>query len=549
MAGWYGKVGAGEGVEAVNPSTVIADTIIDELIRGGVAEFVIAPGSRNAPLSIAVARASHLGRVRMHTRVDERSAAFLALGLAKGSGRASAVITTSGTAAANLHPAVLEASHSDIPLLVITADRPIELRDTGANQTTHQVDLFGKAVRHFAEIGEIDDEEFLRSATSRAVSSTTTGPVHINVPLREPLVGDGRAGKGRNDDLPWTTVVHELPHSFDISLDLPAHGVVVVAHDHSNVTSAEIEQFAEEMGWPIVAEDPLSLPAAVAHASLFLANEKVRKQLKPRLVIVIGRPVLSRSISALISESDRVIVVDDSYQWSDPQRQAELVLPSLPLAEGERDSQWLLQWRDHQEKASTAVASLPEWSEPSLLAHFAANLPAECTLFVGASRPIRDLEGFASPRAGVAAFANRGLAGIDGAISTAIGVALASDLPNFAVMGDLTFLHDINGLLIPESDERPALTILVIDNNGGGIFSTLAQKDVPDFDRIFGTPHDRSIQAIAAAYGVEVAEVKSLQEVSDAMKASAGKDVGIKVLVASMPSRSENAKLLSTLSF
>lgn len=527
----------------MNPSTVIAQTIIDELIRGGVNEFVVAPGSRNAPLLVAVASASASGRVRMHTRIDERSAAFLALGLAKASGRASAVITTSGTAAANLHPAVLEASHSDIPLLVITADRPIELRNTGANQATDQVKLFGTAVRHFAQIGEIPDETYLRSATSRALYATSTGPVHINVPLREPLIGDGTAGAGRREDLPWTTIVHELPHSFDISLDLPSRGVVVVAHDHSGVTAGEIESFATTLQWPILSENPLSISSAIGHASLFLSKEEVRKRLAPEMAIVIGRPVLSRSINSLISESERVIVIDNSHEWSDPQRKAELVLPSLPLPEGDPDGKWLPLWWDHERKMQSLIASLPNWCEPALLANFAANLPTECALFVGASRPIRDLEGFAQPRSGVTTYANRGLAGIDGSLSTAVGIALASDLPSFAVMGDLTFLHDINGLLIPQSDPHPDLTILVIDNNGGGIFSTLPQKNVPDFERIFGTPHDRSLTAIAASYGADVVNVHSLDELVDSIQSPQG----LKVLVASMPSRDENAQVLAGL--
>lgn len=528
----------------VNPATVIAANIIDEMIRCGVTDIVIAPGSRNAPLSIASASAAAVGRVRLHTRIDERSAGFLALGLAKGSGRASAVITTSGTAVANLHPAVLEASHSDLPLLVVTADRPIELRGTGANQTTHQDHLFGRSVRHFAEIGEVNDEAFIRSAVSRAVHNTSTGPVHINVPLREPLVGDGQAGPGRPDGMPWTTVMETFPHNFDISLDLPSRGVVVVAHDH-RVSSQEIEQFAHAMGWPIVSEDVLSIPSAVGHASLFLADESVRSALRPEMAIVVGRPVLSRSVAALIRESNRVVVVDPAAVWSDPQRVAELVLPDLPVAEGDVDPAWLSQWRSVQARAASVIASLPEWSEGAALKRLAAELPAECALFIGASRPIRDLEGFATPRDGVTSFANRGLAGIDGSVSTAVGIALALDVPTYAVMGDLTFLHDINGLLIPRSDQTPDLTFVVIDNNGGGIFSTLPQRNVEDFERIFGTPHDRSVAEIARAYGVDVVEIASQEELVAALHG--GK--GIRVVAASMPPRSSNADLLRGLKF
>lgn len=523
-------------------SSIIAATIVDELIRGGVDEFVIAPGSRNAPLSRAIVAAAEAGRIRMHTRIDERSAGFLALGLAK-SGRAAAVITTSGTASANLHPAVLEASHSDLPLIAITADRPIELRDTGANQTTRQQHLFGSAVRYFAEIGEVVDDAYLRSATSRALHATISGPVHINVPLREPLVGELTPGPGRAGELPWTTVMQELPHPLDISLDLPSRGVVVVAHDHAGLSAAEIEHFAHAIGWPIVAENVLSFPSAIAHASLFLKSEEVRKELRAEMAIVVGRPVLSRSIGALIKESQRVVVIDDSYEWSDPLRVAELILPMLPMADVAVDPSWLSRWRDHQASAAKAISDWPEWSEQSLLAAFAAALPAESALFVGASRPIRDLEAFASPRFGISTYANRGLAGIDGSVSTAIGIALNSDVPTYAVMGDLTFLHDVNGLLIPDDEPQPDLTILVVDNNGGGIFSTLPQSDVPGFERIFGTPHGRDLATIASAFGAEVVRIDSLAALADVTAIPNG----LKIFVAQMPDRDVNAKRLSEL--
>lgn len=543
MASRYGRVSPGEGV-VVNPSTVIAETIIDEAIRCGVSEFVVAPGSRNAPLTIAVARAVNAGRARMHTRIDERSAGFLALGLAKASGRASAVITTSGTATANLHPAVLEASHSDIPLVVITADRPLELRATGANQTMDQHGLYGRSVRHFAEIGDVVDGAFLRSATARAVQATASGPVHINVPLREPLIGEGEPLPGRSADLPWTTVMEPFPHSFDISLDLPERGVVVVAHDHG-ISSEEIESFASAVSWPIISEDPLSMSTAIGHAALFLTSEKIRTALKAEMAIVIGRPVLSRSVATYLRECDRVVVVDPSFEWSDPQRLAELVLSTLPVAEGESNPQWLSSWKEEERRAAKEIASLPSWSEQKLLAAFCASLPAEAALFVGASRPIRDIEGFASPRTGISSFANRGLAGIDGSVSTAIGLALGGDLPTYAVMGDLTFLHDINGLLIAPEDELPDLTILVVNNNGGGIFSTLPQSGVDSFDRIFGTPHERSIADIARAYGAEVIEIDSV----DQMQAITLVPKGLKVVVANMPSRDKNASSLKGLNF
>jgi 2-succinyl-5-enolpyruvyl-6-hydroxy-3-cyclohexene-1-carboxylate synthase len=536
----------------LNPSTAMAIVAVDELIRGGVEEFVVAPGSRNAPLSLAVAEAANLGRARLHVRIDERTAGFLALGLAKGSGRAVAVITTSGTAAANLHPAVLEASHSDVPLLVLTADRPPELRGTGANQTTDQYALFGKAVRFFAEVGPaepiVGQVGYWRSVVARAVHASATGPVHLNVALREPLVSEGgewiESLDGRDGDLPWTMVVDQLPHTFEIGLDLPQRGVVVVAHDAMGIPSAQIEAFAGHLGWPLVAENPLSFYTAVAHSSLFLVNGETRKTLRPDAVLVVGRPVLSRSLAALIKDAARVIVIDPSNTWSDPWRSADLVLPDLPMRDEstEIDSTWLPMWRDLSKRTADVINQLPEWTSGRISAHIASSLPSQATLFVGASRPIRDIEAFAAPRSGVAVFANRGLAGIDGNISTAVGIALTSADPSFAVVGDLTFLHDLSGLLV--NDHTPSLTIIVMDNNGGGIFSTLPQAGQPNFERVFGTPHDRDLVKIATSFNIDAVTVASLAEL-DAQLAVGS--TGIRVLVISLPTREESAQTLELL--
>jgi 2-succinyl-5-enolpyruvyl-6-hydroxy-3-cyclohexene-1-carboxylate synthase len=536
----------------LNPSTAMAKVIVDELIRGGVEEFVLAPGSRNAPLSLAVAEAADLGRARLHVRIDERTAGFLALGLAKGSGRAVAVITTSGTAAANLHPAVLEAAHSDLPLMVLTADRPPELRGTGANQTTDQYALFGKAVRYFAELGPaepiVGQVSYWRSAVARAVHSSANGPVHLNIALREPLVSEGgewiEALDGRDGDLPWTMVVDHLPHTFEIGLDLPPRGVVVVAHDPMGIPPAQIEAFAGHHGWPLVAENPLSFPSSISHASLFLASSATRETLRPDVVLVVGRPVLSRSLAALIKDVARVIVIDPSHTWSDPWRSADLVLPDLPMREesADIDSTWLPLWRDVSKRSADVISQLPEWSSGRISAHLAASFPSQATVFVGASRPIRDLEAFASARSGVNVFANRGLAGIDGNISTAVGIALTSADPAYAVVGDLTFLHDLNGLLV--NDHMPSLTVIVMDNNGGGIFSSLPQAGQPNFERVFGTPHDRDLVAIARSFNVDTASVTSLAEL-DAQLAI--RSTGIRVLVISLPTREEGAQTLELL--
>jgi len=551
-------------VELVNPSTALARVLVDELIRGGVRDVVLSPGSRSAALALAFADADLRGQIRLHLQIDERSAAFMALGLAKGTGLPVPVVCTSGTAAANFHPAVLEASHTDTPLVLLTADRPNELRGTGANQTTNQINLFGDAVRFFAEVGvpeaQIGQVRYWRSLTARALDAASTGPVHLNLAFREPLLPDDDDSwleplDGREGDLPWTTVLRGATANQrdleDLGVTRADKGVIVVGHGQGGIEATAIADFAHKLGWPVVAENPLSFAGAIPHASLFLGAPKIRQALAADVAIVVGQLGLSRSVLAYVGETPKVIAVDVRSKWGDPIRRANIAVDSMPEISkqlGARDEPWTIHdgwaaaWRSEAERAAGFITSgAAKWGEASLACNLAALLPDGSALFVGSSRPIRDLEAFAVPRGDIEVYGNRGLAGIDGNISTAVGIALSRSDRTYAVMGDLTFLHDSNGLLC--ETEIP-LTIVVVDNNGGGIFNTLPPRGYANFELVFGTPHNRNLARLATAYGHEAVEATNADEFRNALLSEAH---GLRVIVARMPSREVNATTLASL--
>lgn len=547
-------------MELVNPSTALARVLVDELVRGGVRDAVVSPGSRSAALALAFAESASNGRLRVHVQIDERSAAFLALGIAKATGLPVPVVCTSGTAAANFHPAVLEASHTDTPLILLTADRPNELRGTGANQTTNQIDLFGDAVRFFAEVGvpeaHIGQVRYWRSLVSRMLAAASSGPAHLNLAFREPLLPDVdetwiESLDGRADDLPWTTVLESgrwLARDVeDLGITPKTRGVLLIGHAQGGFASDEIVEFAQKLGWPVIAENPLSFANAIPHANLFLASSDNRATLNPEVAIAIGQLGLSRSILTYIGSASTLIVVDQHSAWSDPNRAADIVIDSLPVITDEfvdesYQVEWLAQWREIADRAARIISSEPSaWTEATLARELASSLPQGATCFIGSSRPVRDLEAFAVPRGDVEVFANRGLAGIDGSISTAVGIAVSRSERTYAVMGDLTFLHDSNGLLC---DPSTSLTLVVVDNNGGGIFNTLSQRGRENFELVFGTPHDRNLAEIGRAFGHEVFEVRNLDEFKDALLIGNG---GLRVIVAKMPDRETNATHLAAI--
>jgi 2-succinyl-5-enolpyruvyl-6-hydroxy-3-cyclohexene-1-carboxylate synthase len=535
----------------VNPSTVAARVIVDELVRCGVRAAVLAPGSRSAPLALALHAAEEAGRLRLHVRVDERSAGFLAVGLGRTGGAPVAVLTTSGTAVANLHPAVLEASHAGLPLVVLSADRPARLRDTGANQTTDQVGVFGSAVRLAADLPAPTESGLagaegrgLRPLVCRLVAAATgarmgaPGPVHLNVQLEDPLVPTEGAGEqdvpaaltGRPDGAPWTRVASTRAHDATDPLTLDAAvPTVVVAGDESGPPARAL---AERAGWPLLAE-PTSGARTGTHAlrcyRLLLDGSLARRIER---VVVFGHPTLSRPVMRLLSRADLdvVVVAPAGATWTDPGHAAGSVVPAV-RAEGAAEPAWLEAWQRADKAAGLAVDALLD-AEPGSGAPGAhqvarvvsAAVPPEGLLVVGSSNPVRDLDLMAMPypvgeRRKIVG--NRGLAGIDGTVSTAIGAALARRSARaLAYVGDLTFLHDCNGLVIGPAEQRPDLTIVVANDDGGSIFATLEQGGdayAGAFERLFGTPHGTDLSALCAATGTPYQRCGTEADLADAL--------------------------------
>jgi len=517
----------------MNTSTTLARTIVRQIIEAGITDVVVSPGSRNAPLTIAFYQASKRNLITLHTRIDERTAAFFALGITKATRRPVPIICTSGTAVANFHPAVLEASHSNAPLLVITADRPAELRRTGANQTTEQARIFGKAVRYFADISGAAYPMEL------PLNSLKSGPVHLNVQFAEPL--------GPDDDKDWLAGVKiNPPKDFNRKqagtfYTKSTRGVLVVGHDRAGFSVEDVEKFAADLGWPLIVEDPLSFKSALSHASIFLTSQTITDELRPDTVVVIGRTTLSRSINRLISTARKSIVIDPSILTVDSDRSADQKFASLPVVEAPAvDGEYVERWNKFSTRTAKKVADLATWSEALVAREIGAGVPAGTSLFISSSRPIRDLEGFAQARGGVETFANRGLAGIDGNISTALGIA-SQRKETIAVLGDLSFLHDITGLI---QNEKINLKIIVVDNNGGGIFSTLSHRGVEGFETIFGTPHNLDLTKIAAAFGLSTSVITNKSELIAEL---AKPVVGLSLAVVKVPDRESNADNLKAI--
>lgn len=552
----------------MNPSTALAQVFVDEMWRNGVREAVLAPGSRCAPLAFALHASDAQGRIRLHVRIDERSAGFLALGLAKASRRPVPVVCTSGTAAANLHPAVLEAHHAGVPLVILTADRPPELRGVGANQTTDQLKLYGAAVRMFHEVGAPErrtgQNAYWRELVGRALAiargfrDRNPGPVHLNLAFREPLVPDAddiaaaqdwpESLEGRPNGARWTRI--ERPATDRISWLEAGPRTVVVAGDGADV---QARWLAETAGWPLLAEPSSgarSGPNALGPYRLILAsdNDLVRQIER---VVVYGWPTLSRPVTRLLSRDDlEVVVVSRRPAWSDPGHQAYRVSGAVAL-EGTLDGagrrepdEWLSAWLDADQRARVAVrkvlAEEPELTGPHVAREVAAAVPGGGLLVAGSSNAIRDLDlagepwtnrlvdesGRIDPRDHRRVLANRGLAGIDGTLSTAIGAALVHRTgPAFALVGDLAFLHDSNALVRGAYEARPDLTVVVVNDDGGGIFSTLEQGAPAyeeAFDRLFGTPHGVDLGTLAAATRTPYTLVRTRRELRAALSRSRG---------------------------
>ena len=573
----------------MNPSQALAAVLVDELVRGGVREAVLCPGSRNAPLSYALFDADRAGRLRLHVRIDERTAGFLALGLARAGGVPVPVCCTSGTAVANLHPAVVEADLSGVPVIALTADRPAHLRRTGASQTIDQVGLFGSAVRWAVDVpapgaagtgtgadvqpGPADNAAW-RSLACRVLDaaggnrSGNPGPVQLNVGFTEPLVPAPIAGElpggdhlltglaGRADGAAWTALPPREHGWYDAIR--PREGTtsrtLVVLGDRAD---AGVARLADRMGYPVVAEASAwgtAGPGVLAAGPLLLGCPELLDGAPPDRVVVSGRPTLGRSVGALLTRPgvEVVVVAPGRGDWVDPQHVAgSVVATTAAVAAVPVDAAWAATWqradvaaaaaRDDRTAAGTEGAALARLVRDS--ASVDGPQDAQRGLLVCASsQSVRDLD-TAGPVSGLDVVVSRGAAGIDGTVSTAVGAALADQArawwggparpvgtPAFALVGDLAFLHDVTGLVIGPGEPRPDLTVVVADDDGGAIFATLEYGEpahTAAFERVFGTPHGVDIPGICAGLRIPCTSACSADEVRAALADRTG---GVRVV-------------------
>ncbi len=533
-----------------------AVTVIESLLAGGVTDLVLAPGSRSAPLALAAHRASQDGRLRLHVRIDERTAAFLALGLAKGSGRCVPIVTTSGTAVGNLLPAVMEASHARVPLLVISADRPGSLWGTGANQTTTQPGIFGVFARGEAGMDAADDPAGWAATVAALVRLSEgrdtwhPGPAHLNIALPEPLVPDDpdqgtvpgsvvgqgtvplaveapNRGSGQGT-VPCPTLsaadssvgVGNRPRSRAVAdvVELPrGPRTVVVCGDAPPADGAAARAFAEAAGLPLIAEPSSgarSGPNALRCGRLLLGTglaDRVER------VVMVGHPTLSRPVNRLLTRADiELIVVGQGPDLPNPGHRASRFAAGVRLAPD--PTQWLAKWvsadRATGERVDALLAGLDYRSGPAVAATVLA--AGDGPVALGNSMAIRDAD--LAPLTDRPVFANRGLSGIDGTISTAIGLALAAGRPTTLLTGDLSFVHDANALAIGPGQPRPDLRIVVADDAGGAIFATLEYgqaRFADSFETVFATPSGVDPVALARGYGIPAVRVGGLAELAD----------------------------------
>ena len=502
----------------------------EELVRCGITDACTSPGSRSTPLVLSLARTPGLSA---WSHVDERVAGFFALGLAKRTGRPVAIACTSGTAAAELAPAVIEAAEARVPLLVLTADRPPELRDVGAGQTIDQIKLYGAAAKRFVEVGthEASPERvrWMRALACRAVWSALDGrpgPVHLNFPLREPLVLEEPLpaedpAPGRPDGRPW--VAHPVVPAPDELPKVPIapapHAVIVAGREERDPALGEaLAAFAAAARYPLLA-DPLSGarrgPAAIAHYDALLRDERLAAELRPELVLRVGDLPTSKPLRAWLAALGDVeqVTLDAESAWHDPAGVVTARIAASPratlaaLTPEHRDAgapEWLARWRAADDAAAGAIAATlgDELSEPRVAAELVDALPAEATLFAAASMPIRDLETFAAARDGAPRIlSNRGANGIDGTVAAALGAAAAGEGPVVLHIGDVALAYDLTALL---SARRLglSLTIVLVNNDGGGIFHFLpVAREGADFERHVATPHGLDFAQAAALYG------------------------------------------------
>jgi 2-succinyl-5-enolpyruvyl-6-hydroxy-3-cyclohexene-1-carboxylate synthase len=545
--------------------SISVGAFVDELVCSGVRHFCVCPGSRSTPLALMIAR-HPAAKLWMH--IDERSAAFFGLGLAKTLREPVVLVCTSGTAAANFMPAVVEAFCARIPLVVLTADRPHELRDVGAPQTINQINLFGTHVKWFVDLAEPDAApamlRYTRTVADRAVALACrgpAGPVHINCPYREPLLPDPAAAlaapEARTEARPYVAVsagvrAPDAALVTTLAADLNAlpRGLIICGpHDHPALADG-LTRLAGALGYPILA-DPLSGLRNGAHEralvldcyDAFLRDAAWIERFAPQVVLRFGAMPVSKPLLLYLQRHQicRLIVVDGADGWNEPtllasdmiHADAQLLCEALVLALSHREprdrtdwsipiqlsgfsvatqSAWAGAWQAADRSARAAIAArfeaLAELFEGRVFAELAALLPAGALLYAGNSMPIRDLDTFfPGDEREIRLLANRGANGIDGVVSSALGAAAADLGPTVLVIGDLSFYHDSNGLLAAMQHQLN-LTIILLNNDGGGIFSFLPQAGDPEhFETLFGTPHGLDFRPLAQMYGARYERV------------------------------------------
>ncbi|WP_099351890.1 2-succinyl-5-enolpyruvyl-6-hydroxy-3-cyclohexene-1-carboxylic-acid synthase [Fredinandcohnia onubensis] len=530
-------------------------SFIDELVQVGVTEAIVSPGSRSTPMAILMAEHPDMN---VTINIDERSSAFYALGVAKATKKPVAILCTSGTAAANYFPAIVEAYYSRVPLIVLTADRPHELRDVGAPQAIDQNQLYGNHAKWFVEMALPEDSEqmlaYVRTMAGRAAGtaqSAPAGPVHLNFPFREPLIpnlgldhlwGTSKmAKKNVNVVVGKPTMDEEQAQLISDVVSEKLKGIIVCgSHDHSEFGHA-VANLAETLQFPILA-DPLSQLRSGTHPKsyildgydAFLRNEEFREAYKPDIIIRFGAMPVSKSLLQYIQKQKNTqqIVVDGDGGWRDPTLSAtdmvycdeiEFCQAITKRIQKRSDNGWISSWIKINEIVKENINAVHQEEtlfEGKVFTELQEILPNGSTLFVGNSMPIRDLDTFfTNNEKSIHALGNRGANGIDGLVSTAMGISSQNE-HTVLVIGDLSFYHDLNGLLAAKH-HRLNSTIVLINNDGGGIFSFLPQsQEVKHFETLFGTPIGLDYEHAVKMYGGKFTSVENWPEFRKAISAS-----------------------------
>jgi 2-succinyl-5-enolpyruvyl-6-hydroxy-3-cyclohexene-1-carboxylate synthase len=534
--------------------TAYLAAFVVELVQTGIKDVVVSPGSRSTPMAMVMAEHPELN---IHIHVDERSAAFFALGIAKATNKPVAILCTSGTAAANYFPAIIEARYSRVPLLVLTADRPHELREVGAPQAIDQIHLYGQHVKWFADMALPENSNelirYARTVGARAAATASqapAGPVHLNFPFREPLIPKldeeifelKERPKGyvqvRNGEL---TISEDEFREISQKLNGYKKGIIVCGNIADNKFAQAVTELSTALKFPVLA-DPLSqlrsglhpLENIVEAYDTFLRNEDAKEYLKPDVILRFGAMPVSKALTIFLKENHQAeqFVIDGAGGWRDPATlSTEMIFCNeiifceqlSGLTEPKESTEFLEKWREMNELTKANMALIKDsqmLSEGRLFYQIAEMLPEEATLFVGNSMPIRDLDSFfLNNHKSIKVMANRGANGIDGTVSTALGSALYSQ-PLYLVLGDLTFFHDLNGMIAAKLYGID-IRIIVVNNNGGGIFSFLPQSQSPkNFELLFGTPLNLEFEHAVTMFNGNYTKVTDWDHFRELMKQS-----------------------------